>query len=211
MEEILNWFINGRRPQFILYMEDDLNLFNTFFGVNWRRIQFLVSPSFSWAWHSSAPACLLVTLISYLSNPTSDRIFLLDFFAKNFISNTFTKGDKILQTMCKDLWQHTPLCIVTYWRKRPHFFRPKTTLVTCILYLSNPTSDRSFLLEFFAKNLISNTFTKGDKFIRTTCKDLWRTRTFVHSYLLTHCRCKNWVKSFGVCITFRIFLTSWEQ
>ena len=68
MEEIINWFINGRRPQFILYMEDDLNLFNTFFGVNWRRRQFLVSPSFSWAWHSSAPACLLVTLTSYLSN-----------------------------------------------------------------------------------------------------------------------------------------------
>ena len=122
MEEIINWFINGRRPQFILYMEDDLNLFNTFFGVNWRRRQFLVSPSFSWAWHSSAPACLLVTLISYLSNPTSDRIFLLDFFAKNFISNTFTKGDKILQTMCKDLWRtHTFVHCYLLTQKAPFF------------------------------------------------------------------------------------------
>ena len=42
-------------------MEDDLNFF-----CNWKTIS-ISSPSFSWAWHSSAPACCFVLL--FLAHP----------------------------------------------------------------------------------------------------------------------------------------------
>ena len=80
----------GRRPQYFLKtedesknvgkMENEIKFFskmedNLYFNGNGWRLQFKVngrqpqftSPSFSWAWHGSAPACYFLLLFVYNS------------------------------------------------------------------------------------------------------------------------------------------------
>ena len=74
MQDDLNFWKMGRRPQFSK-IEDHINFSKiragrtVVFWVEYRLNFYLVtaSPSCSWAWHSSAPACLF-TFVLWLAN-----------------------------------------------------------------------------------------------------------------------------------------------
>ena len=46
IKDHLIFLVNGRQPQF---------------SIIWKKISILANPSFTWAWHSSAPACLYMS------------------------------------------------------------------------------------------------------------------------------------------------------
>ena len=96
MEDDLNFMINGRRPQFAgkwkttsicLQLESNLQFWqvednNNYFLFKWKTTTVkgkasLVSPGFSWAWHSSAPACSLIFLLMHYSSQKLDMSLLI--------------------------------------------------------------------------------------------------------------------------------------
>ena len=81
MEDDLNLKVNGRRPQF-------LSKWKTTTGKAG-----LASPSFSWAWHSSAQACY--TFFFAYSISTLDTVEL---WVKNNTLTFYSTRDKVVTT-----------------------------------------------------------------------------------------------------------------